>query len=66
MVLEARGLDVTPMMIEKFTAVDDHESVAALQIIYADEVGHVDVGRRWFEQLCDREQLPYEGHGKNW
>ena len=60
MVLEARGLDVTPMMIEKFTAVDDDESVAALQIIYADEVGHVDVGRRWFEQLCDLEQLAYE------
>ena len=60
MVLEARGLDVTPMMIEKFTAVDDQESVEALEIIYADEVGHVDVGRRWFEQLCDREQLVYE------
>ena len=60
MVLEARGLDVTPMMIEKFTAVDDQESVAALEVIYADEVGHVDVGRRWFEQLCDREQLAYE------
>ena len=60
MVLEARGLDVTPMMIEKFTAVDDAESVAALEIIYADEVGHVDVGRRWFELLCDREHLAYE------
>lgn len=60
MVLEARGLDVTPMMIEKFTAVRDFESVAALKVIYKDEVGHVDVGRRWFEELCDRDGLIYE------
>ena len=52
MVLEARGLDVTPAMINKLTAVGDLESVAALKIIYEDEVGHVAVGRKWFEHAC--------------
>ena len=53
MVLEARGLDVTPMMIEKFTALGDHDTVAALEVIYEDEIGHVAVGRRWFEHVAD-------------
>lgn len=60
MVLEARGLDVTPAMIEKLKKVDDHESVAALEIIYADEVGHVAVGRKWFEALCTTRGLEPE------
>ena len=60
MVLEARGLDVTPLMIEKFAAVEDQKSIAALEIIYRDEIGHVDVGRRWFEELCSRDNLPFE------
>lgn len=52
MVLEARGLDVTPMMIEKLTQVGDMETVAALRIIYEDEITHVASGRRWFEWLA--------------
>ena len=60
MVLEARGLDVTPAMIEKLRAVDDLESVAALEIIYADEVGHVAIGRKWFEALCAQGGLEPE------
>ena len=49
LVLEARGLDVTPTMIAKLDAVGDSESAAVLRIIYADEIGHVAIGRRWFE-----------------
>lgn len=60
MVLEARGLDVTPAMIEKLQAVDDLESVAALEVIYADEVGHVAIGRKWFEQACADQGLEPE------
>lgn len=60
MVLEARGLDVTPLMIEKFTAVGDAETVEALKIIYADEIGHVAVGRRWFEHVADERGLDHE------
>ncbi|MGR3803902.1 ferritin-like domain-containing protein [Marinibacterium profundimaris] len=55
MVLEARGLDVTPGMIEIFkTAKVDH-AVAALNTIYAEEVGHVAYGSKWFHFLCGRE-----------
>ena len=60
MVLEARGLDVTPMMIEKFTKVGDLETVSALNIIYEDEIGHVAVGRRWFEHVADVRGLDHE------
>ena len=46
LVLEARGLDVTPAMIEKLTNVGDPDSAAALNIIMTDEVGHVAVDKR--------------------
>lgn len=54
MVLEARGLDVTPGMIELFTKVGDTKTVEALDIIYAEEVGHVAYGSKWFHFLCGR------------
>jgi uncharacterized ferritin-like protein (DUF455 family) len=52
LVLEARGLDVTPEMIRRLERVGDDESAAILERIYADEIGHVAVGARWFEHLC--------------
>lgn len=52
MVLEARGLDVTPAMIQKLERIGDADSAAVLRRIYADEVGHVAAGVRWFEALC--------------
>ena len=55
MVLEARGLDVTPGMIKMFQKAEDPDSVAALQTIYAEEVGHVAFGSKWFHFLCGRE-----------
>ena len=57
MVLEARGLDVTPAMIEKLTNVGDPYSAAALNIIMTDEVGHVAVGKRWFDYVCGLNRL---------
>jgi uncharacterized ferritin-like protein (DUF455 family) len=54
LVLEARGLDVTPMMIAKLRTVDDEETAAILEIIYGDEIGHVEIGHRWFEFECAR------------
>ena len=53
LVLEARGLDVTPRMISSLDEVGDPDSVAALKVIYKDEIGHVAVGRKWFEYFCD-------------
>lgn len=55
MVLEARGLDVTPGMIKMFQKADDPDSVSALETIYAEEVGHVAFGSKWFHFLCGRE-----------
>lgn len=55
MVLEARGLDVTPAMIAKLEAVGDSESAAILQVIFDEEIGHVACGTRWFDFLCARE-----------
>jgi uncharacterized ferritin-like protein (DUF455 family) len=49
LVLEARGLDVAPQMIERLLTVDDPESAAILQRIHDDEIGHVAIGQRWFE-----------------
>lgn len=57
MVLEARGLDVTPGMIEMFTKAADDKSVAALETIYKEEVGHVAFGSKWFNFLCGREDV---------
>lgn len=55
MVLEARGLDVTPGMIKIFQNAKDPETVAALEVIYAEEVGHVAYGAKWFNFLCGRQ-----------
>ena len=52
LVLEARGLDVTPEMTRRLQRAGDTDSAAILDRIYADEIGHVAVGARWFERLC--------------
>ncbi|MCF8486738.1 MAG: ferritin-like domain-containing protein [Rhodobacteraceae bacterium] len=55
MVLEARGLDVTPGMIELFKKAGATEAVAALEVIYGEEVAHVAYGSKWFNWLCGRD-----------
>jgi len=57
MVLEARGLDVTPGMIDLFRKAGADSAVAALETIYAEEVGHVAYGSKWFHFLCGRDGL---------
>ena len=52
LVLEARGLDVTPAMIAKLQAAGDDRSAAILETIYRDEIGHVRIGQRWFGFVC--------------
>ncbi|MGH7088817.1 MAG: ferritin-like domain-containing protein, partial [Stellaceae bacterium] len=52
LVLEARGLDVTPGMIERLERFGDRDSAAALALILAEEVGHVAAGARWFRFEC--------------
>jgi uncharacterized ferritin-like protein (DUF455 family) len=60
MVLEARGLDVTPAMIEKLIRVGDQESADILTIIYEDEKGHVAAGSRWFSSEISAQGLDAE------
>jgi len=52
LVLEARGLDVTPGMIERLDAAGDGDSVAILRVILTDEITHVAAGQRWFSHLA--------------
>ncbi len=52
LVLEARGLDVTPGMIAKLRDVGDADSAERLHVIYTDEIGHVATGARWFRHVC--------------
>ena len=59
-VLEARGLDVTPGMIERLQSVGDHDTVAALEVILSEEVRHVEIGTRWFRYCCEQEGLAPE------
>jgi uncharacterized ferritin-like protein (DUF455 family) len=51
-VMEARGLDVTPSIINKLSAAGDEAAVDILRIIQRDEVGHVEIGTRWFRHAC--------------
>ena len=55
LVLEARGLDVTPALIEALDRLGDHATADIFRIIYEDEKGHVAVGAKWFRFLCRRE-----------
>lgn len=52
MVLEARGLDVTPAMIVRLRRFGDEDSATALEVILEEEVSHVAAGRRWFDHIC--------------
>lgn len=52
MVLEARGLDVTPGMIVAMEKQDDTKTAEILQIIHDDEITHVRAGTVWFEAWC--------------
>lgn len=57
LVLEARGLDVTPAMVSRLRSVGDDASADILQVIFDDEIGHVAVGKRWFDHLCAERGL---------
>jgi uncharacterized ferritin-like protein (DUF455 family) len=59
-VMEARGLDVTPGMMDRLRRIGDQRSVAILEIILRDEIGHVEAGSRWFRHLCAQRGLEPE------
>lgn len=55
--MEARGLDVTPGIMQRLEAAGDRESVACLQVILDEEIGHVALGSQWFHRECVRRGL---------
>ncbi|ATY34496.1 DUF455 domain-containing protein [Sphingomonas psychrotolerans] len=57
MVLEARGLDVTPAAILRFETVGDSATARILTRILSDEIRHVGAGTRWFESRCDEQNI---------
>lgn len=57
LVLEARGLDVTPPLVEKLIELGDQKTADIFNIIYEDEKGHVAVGAKWFRFLCQKNGL---------
>lgn len=54
LVLEARGLDVTPGMINRLVSAGDTVSADCLRTIYTEEIGHVAAGARWFRHVAAR------------
>ena len=58
--MEARGLDVTPGMIERFARQGDFETVKILEVILEEEIGHVEAGSRWFRYICEQRGLDAE------
>jgi uncharacterized ferritin-like protein (DUF455 family) len=55
--LEARGLDAIPPLRAKLAQAGDLAAAAILDIILRDEVGHVDIGNRWYGYLCGQRGL---------
>lgn len=56
-VLEARGLDVAPGMIDKLKHLGDQRGAEILEVILEEEVTHVAIGNRWFLSLCAEREL---------
>jgi uncharacterized ferritin-like protein (DUF455 family) len=52
--LEARGLDAIPPLRAKIAQAGDMAAAAILDIILRDEIGHVEIGNRWYGFLCEQ------------
>ena len=55
--MEARGLDATPQVRAKLAQAGDMPAAAILDIILRDEIGHVAIGNRWYNWLCEQRGL---------
>ena len=56
-VLEARGLDVTPAMIDKCVVNGDSDLADIFMMIYKEEIQHVRIGNKWYGNLCRERSL---------
>lgn len=64
MVLEARGLDVTPATIERANNAGDDHGARILQRILDDEIRHVGIGTKHFVAWCRANGESPENHWK--
>ena len=64
MVLEARGLDVTPAMRDRVLALGDRQGARILQRILDDEIRHVAAGTKHFVAVCRAQGRVPEDHWK--
>jgi uncharacterized ferritin-like protein (DUF455 family) len=55
--LEARGLDAIPPLRAKLAQAGDMAAARILDRIFEDEIGHVEIGNRWYGYLCRQHGL---------
>ncbi|PIL42488.1 hypothetical protein CR105_24040 [Massilia eurypsychrophila] len=55
--LEARGLDAIPPLRAKLAQAGDLAAAHILDLILREEVGHVEIGNRWYGYLCRQRAL---------
>jgi len=55
--LEARGLDAIPPLRAKIAQAGDLAAAQILDRLLVDEVGHVEIGNRWYCYLCQQRGL---------
>ena len=55
--LEARGLDAIPPLRAKIAQAGDMAAARILDRILHDEIGHVEIGNRWYRYLCEQRGL---------
>ncbi|MFN2099477.1 ferritin-like domain-containing protein [Altererythrobacter sp. MF3-039] len=65
MVLEARGLDVTPSTSERVRSQGDEHGARILERILDDEIRHVAVGTKHFLRICDEMGESAQNHWQN-
>ena len=65
--LEARGLDATPLIQARLRKVGTPDALKicdCLDVILREEIGHVEIGNRWYRWLCTRQGLEPVAHYK--
>jgi uncharacterized ferritin-like protein (DUF455 family) len=55
--MEARGLDAIPPLRAKLAQAGDDAAARILDVLLRDEVGHVEIGNRWYFYLCAQRGL---------
>lgn len=53
--LEARGLDASPRTRNKLEQAGDAPAAAIIDLILREEIGHVAIGNRWYNYLCEQQ-----------